>query len=531
MANFIDHETQTKIRQDFADEMEKSISSATSIRKVLSARYGISYSVIHKITTCGYKLKAAQTEYKETPKDTKVKKFKKNLQFPKTLIFTSWEIRVGLNKSFIDILKQIANYYEAELFLSSVWPDDLQFLPPEFDNFQVLMADWKINDNLMFKYVPTHALCSSPIAGWAGAHDSSIIVPGLIKDLVTEKSNKFCKQIISTGSVGRLNAFLTHYNHVEDEENRTKLMKRWSFVQNRRGGRAYEIAKQFTVPCALIVDVLDNKTFLTRYVTMEKDGTVYDKNLKFMAGKPYPERSRPEAIVLGDQHAYIADETATKASLEMCESLNPKAGVVNDFFDGSSVNHHEWNDFANVVEFPSITEEAQITRMLLDKYIDVLDTVYYKQSNHDDFLIKYLSNENNYKLGKNYKEAISLRLWQLENKRHPVIKVLELDKIKNLKFVSSKENLVIAGVSVIHGHEGVSGRRAGFRAQQRIYNRLVQAHEHSPNVYRNGALCGTNSILNPNYTIGASGWMAANVLIQPDGSLQLLPIINGVWSL
>lgn len=530
---FIELDEQEKIRKDYAKELENSKSSPTQVRKYLAAKYKRSYSTIHKITTVGYKLKQANGQYKKEDVEEAIPAAEIVLprQYPRTLIFTAWEIRVGVSDAFVDILSQMQKEYNAEVMLTSVWPSDLQFLPPNLSKFKILMSDMKINENLVFKYVPTHALAMSPIAGWSGAHESTVILPGLVKDLVTEKSNNLCKQIISTGSIGKLNAFLSHYSHIEDDDVRTRLVKRWSLVQGRRGGRIYEVAKQFTVPCALVVDVIDSKTFLTRYVTMEKEGTVYDKGLKFTAGKDSPVKSTPKALVVGDQHAYTSDTLSSAASFEMINLLNPDTIILQDFFDGASVNHHEWDDFANVVEFPSIEEEAAITKHLLVKYAEAANKIVYLQSNHDDFLIKYLASENNYKYGTNYVKAIELRLWQLQKKQHPIIKLLELDKIKNLTFSSSRDLLKIAGVNIVHGHEGISGRRVGFRAQQKVYNRMVMGHVHSPEVFRNGAVCGTNSILNPKYTIGASGWMAANTLVQPDGSLQLLPIINGKWKL
>lgn len=386
--------------------------------------------------------------------DSELKFFKKSdRNFPKTLIFTSWSVQTPPSSSFVDILKQLSTWYNAEVVISPLKVSELEFVPQSLLDFSFITQDVQLNSNLKFKYVQTTPTAVSPTSGWSGAHEESIILPGLVKDLVTEKSHKLCKQIISAGSVGRLVP-----------------------IENRVNGRAFEIAKQFTVPCALIVDLLDNKTFFTRYVTMEKEGTLYDKNLKFTAGDDGPAISRPSAIVLGDQHAYTADPLSTEASLEMCRELNPKCAVLQDFYDGAACNYHSFDDHAKVCEFPSIEEEAKITRELLEKFCNVNEKVYWKGSNHEDFLLKYLANENNYKFGNNYKTAVWLRYRQLISNRHPVEILLDFDSITNLEFVPQKEPLLISKVTTLHGSEGISGRRLGFRAQQKIYNRFVMGH-------------------------------------------------------
>lgn len=543
MSNFVDLDTQKKIKNDFETEFAKGLASATAVRRLIAGRYDKAYSTICKITNNGYKLEAAKSAAAEIPQKISKPKINPNLQLintkkaaktTRTLIFTSWEIRVGVDPKFVDILNQIKNYYSGEAYVSSVWPDDLAYMPPSLYGFQVLQSDLDINNNLMFKYVPTHALAMSPIQGWAGAHDKTIILPGLVRDIITEKSHKLSKQIIATGSIGKLNAFLSNYKHVTEEESRVEFVKRWSKVQNRRGGRSYEIAKQFTVPTALIVDILDDETFFTRYVTMERSGIVYDKGLKFIAGKSKPAVSRPKALYLGDIHAVDLDEDNMLAVEDMCQQLKPESIVAGDVFDGASCNPHELGDYSLVYKFPSLQEEGQTTRNVIERLLKLSDQFYYLISNHDDFLVRYLAKEENYKVGRNYKDAIALRLWQLENPaRHPVEGLLELDSFKRLKVVYPHETLTFAGTLVKHGHESFGGRRLGFRAQQKVYNKVVIGHVHTPEFYRNGAAVGVSCILKPSYVMNGSvnSWLHSHALIHPDGSIQLLNVIYGKWTI
>lgn len=449
----------------------------------------------------------------------------------RTLIFTAWEVRVKPDPAFVDCLRQMAHQYGAELFLVPVWPEDLRYLPRGLDDFQIVTGDFTINENLRFQYVPTHALVQSPIEGWKGAFNESRIIPGLIRDLITVPSQHLCKQVMSTGSIGRLNADLKDYSHLEkDEALRKAFTQRWAKVTNRRGGRAYALAQQYTVPSALVVDLIDHKTFTTRYVAMQNEQDfVYDLNLKFTAGQQNPAPSRPAALNTGDWHIWEKDEGSTAATYEMISHFNPAEVIVNDYFDGASVNRHTTGQPGYFSGQPSINQEAAATIRELTKLCNVAEAVTYLHSNHDDFLTAYLDRPDLWRLNNNYRTCLALENARLADGKHPIRSLLGLDAFANLRFVDDRDSHYAADVLIKHGHEGQSGARTGFRGLAKIYGKYSQAHTHSPGVFRNAVNVGTNSILNPRYVRGASGWLGANSLIQPDSSQQLLPIIEGKW--
>lgn len=448
-----------------------------------------------------------------------------------TYIITGWEIRVGVNESFLDCLNQIANYYDAEKLLVPVWKEDIPFIPTVLkDNFTILDENHQFNSNLIFHYVPTHALTASPLAGWGGAFPSkTAILPGLIKELITEPSNKYCKQLISTGSVGYLNANYEQYEEITPEhEEFTFLRRRWTTATNRAVGKTTAIAQKFIKPSALIIDILDDDTFLTRYITMNEDGVIYDLNRKFTSGKKQPESSSPLALVAGDYHAYEVEESSHRATMEMIALLNPGTVVLNDFFDGASVNHHEVSSAVSFHSAPSIAHEAEITKKLLREICDVSNSVLYMHSNHENFIYKLLDmSERYWRLNGNYADCCELQAYRMKTGRHPIIKLLDLDEFENLTFVHEKTDNYINNTLVKHGHEFYRG--GGFRSFAKTYNNIVIGHTHQPGVFRNAVNVGTNAKRDMSYSIGASAVMAANGLIQPDSSVQLLPIIDGLW--
>lgn len=445
--------------------------------------------------------------------------------WPKTVILTAWEIRVGVDLRFVETLKQMAKFYDAELFLTLCQESDLNYVPQELkDAFTIVLEDIDFNSNLRFKYVETNALLQSPLSGHQGAYDGSTIIPGLIKEMRIEPSQFYVKQLTSTGSVGHLNARVGDYVGMEDEG----FLKKWKSASTRRNGKTTAIAQNYVVPSALIIDILDNKTFLTRFVTSLDKGIVYDLNHKFTPDGV--EDYQPSALNVGDTHAYNHDAEAVEATFEMIREWSPKEVILNDFLDGISVNHHIISDPIKFIDVPTLAEEAKVTRDLLDDFCDVSEKVVYIQSNHDNFLESYLSGPTQFwRLNYNYELACDLQHYRANTGKHPIIKLLDLESIPNLLFVSERENYYVGNVLVKHGHESVNGVRAGFITMAKIYNRYCQAHLHSPAVFRNAAMAGLTARLDQGYNVGASNWLHSNVLIHKDGSMQNLPIIRGVW--
>jgi len=452
----------------------------------------------------------------------------------RTLIFTAWEVRVKPDPAFVDCLRQMAHQYGAELYIVPVWPEDIKYLPKNLSDFRLVTGDFTINENLRFQYVPTHAMVQSPVEGWKGVFDESRIIPGLVRDLLTVPSQHLCKQVMSTGSIGRLNADLVDYSHLESDDAAKKAFtRRWAQVQDRRGGKAYALAQQFTVPSALVVELLDHKTFTTRYVSMQNDGQdfLYDVNLRFTAGQQNPTPARPAALVTGDWHVWEKDEQATTATYEQISALNPAEVVVNDYFDGASCNRHTTGQPGYFAAQPAINVEAARTVAELMKLCNQAAAVTYLQSNHDDFLPAYLDKPEQWRLNNNYRTCLSLEAERIQTGRHPIDLLLGLSDFPNLRFIADKYSHYVAGTLVKHGHESINGARSNFKGMAKIYGRYVQGHTHSPAVFRNAANVGTLSILDPHYKRGASGWLHCNAVIQPDGSVQLLPIISGRWRL
>jgi hypothetical protein len=448
-------------------------------------------------------------------------------EYPKSYILTGWELRVGIDEKFIECLKQMAQVYDAELLLVPCQASDARYAPEILkDNFHIITEDIIFNKNLVLKYVETNALIQSPLAGHVGAYpDTTCIIPGLVKELRTEPSHHYVKQLISTGSVGYLDAGHEDYSELEADKD---FAKKWRTMISRKNGKPTAIAQNYISPSALVVDVLDDKTFVTRFVSSHRSGVVYDLNKRFTPTGF--EESKPLALVAGDVHAYQVDDMAYEATKEMIQQLNPREVILHDFFDGASVNYHEIGSAVKFFKAPSMSEEAEISKQVLTELCELANRVTYIQSNHDNFLMKFLDkSETLWRLNGNYRTACELQLYRVQEDKHPIIKLLDLDKFKNLKFVPERENHYVGKVLCKHGHEGLSGVRVGFFSLAKTYNFYSQGHEHAPKVFRNAVCVGLIGRMDMEYVVGANGMLPANALIQPDSSQQLLPIIHGEW--
>lgn len=428
-------------------------------------------------------------------------------------LITTYSTKTTVDREFVKLLSKVANHYSAEMLLIendylTDQNDEKVPLPAYLERFTLVENDLVLNENLQIKIIRNEALLMDPLAGLQGAFpDKSIIVPGLIMSLQTEPSPKLSKQIMTTGSVGRV---------------------RESSVTGK-SGRRWAIAREYIVPSALLVHMKSDQIFFTRYLSYRKSGELYDLNLKFTLDSSEPEISRPEAIVRGDDHVAQQDPLANKASNEMIRLMRPKAIVLNDTFDGISCSYRDSGKTADTHKRISIEHEAKITRDFILTQTKLADKVYYLDSNHDDFLIKFLDNRSGWITdSKNYEICLRLESARASGKK-PIIELLGLDDIVGLQYVDSTDKLYIAGIFVAHGSRGVRGSKSNFKASTKVFNYYSCGHSHSCAVFRNGVCVGLNGKLQMDYNDHTSGWLHANSVIHPDGSQQLIPIIDGKW--
>jgi hypothetical protein len=445
-----------------------------------------------------------------------------------TFIFTTWEARVKPDMAFIKCLRQLAKYWDAQVFLTLSHAEDVELLPQSLRDFHLLTTDLRLNENCWFRYRPTNALVQRVTTGYEGVFNETAIIPALCKELVTlpiSANAISAKQIMTSPSIGKLDAAITDYSNLSDEAQKV-LSARFASIQHRRLGANYSKAQTRVSPAALIVQVLNNKHFVTRYVTAKQEGVLYDLDKKFTPDGW--EDSRPLSLLAGDIHEWHKSDDAIAVVKSMAEVLRPRWGIVGDFFDGASCNRHEMDNPFSRAKAPTVAQEGNQAKAFLREMATWFDELKYLGSNHDNFLRSYIQQPKHWRPDDHY-TCSKLVTFCHETSRHPIEALLEMDSIGNLRFIPENEGLQVGGVHTRHGHVGVSGGKPNFWQLAKTYWNYQQGHTHSPAAWCEAACAGLCEKLDPSYRLGASGWWTSNVLTQPDNALQLCSSVSDQW--
>ena len=104
---------------------------------------------------------------------------------------------------------------------------------------------------------------------------------------------------------------------------------------------------------------------------------------------------------------------------------------------------------------------------------------------------------------------------------------------KNVRFLDYDDDYKIRGVQLgSHGDKGMSGGRSSMRSREYAHGTSITGHSHTPEILRNTYIVGTSTFLRLPYTKGsASSWMNTNAILYDNGSVQLLNIIDGQWTI
>jgi hypothetical protein len=292
----------------------------------------------------------------------------------------------------------------------------------------------------------------------------------------------------------------------------------------------------------VIVEIKDDEIFFMRQVTADDNtGNFSDLYNRVENGK-VKTLSEIEALVLGDLHCGHHDDNVLKSTFELTSQLLPKHVILHDVFDGDSISHHQMKD-----PFVQYGKEVQGTNDLgkeIDNMMGVLDNfkhfdnVVIVRSNHDDFVDRWLKNED-WKKQPTFKNAplymdLSARLLRQYATGDEVIGVIpELIKDKFPKFITlgrSASYKVKNWELGQHGDIGSNGSRGSLLQFRKLNTKIVVGHYHSPG-RKDGALAvGTSTRLRVGYNNGPSTWLQSHVIIHKDGRAQHINFINGEYT-
>lgn len=303
---------------------------------------------------------------------------------------------------------------------------------------------------------------------------------------------------------------------------------------HRIGGLAY----QDHLVGGLIVEIVNSNKFHIRQIQADEFGGFNDYDTYYKENTV--KKSSPEAITLGDTH--IGDECpiAMKAVSKLIKETGVKNIYFNDLIDFSSCSHHQEHDLHAKVtrkdHQSTIEKELKYAGNFLKEFCEKDLNYYVIRSNHDDFLLRYLSESRYYNDGINAKIGSLLQMYLLHDK-NPIEeylkKDLNLDKDINLNFLDITDSKKHGGIEhAKHGHRGNNGARGSAKSLEVSFPYSNIAHSHTPQIFRSVYQAGTLSSLSPAYTKGSpSGWMHSSIITFPNGNRQLITIIDGEYKL
>ena len=325
------------------------------------------------------------------------------------------------------------------------------------------------------------------------------------------------------------------------EGNRPKMMLTTGAItmQNYTDSKSGKVGEFHHTFGFVIIEIKDGEVFFARQVTAsDKNGSFTD--LFYNVNKGIVTKiDEIEGIVLGDLHIGHHDDDVLDKTFELMDELKPKHVILHDVFDGDSISHHQMKD-----PFIQYGKEIQGSNDL-GKEIDVMmeqlnrftkfDNVVIVRSNHDDFVDRWLKNED-WKKQPTFKNAplymdLSARLLRqyatgFENVKGVIPELINDRFPKFITLGRSASYKVKDWECGQHGDVGSNGSRGSLLQYRKLNTKIIVGHYHSPGRKDGAIAVGTTTKLRVGYNQGASTWLQSHVIIHKDGRAQHINFIK-----
>ncbi len=491
----------------------------------LAEELGVTERTIRRWASERLGLKEKSDVIPEQYSQAKLRKFDKT---KKRFIITWGQNNTEVHKGFYDNMLAYAKHIDAGIHIilgryknpTSVFEDrDEDFWVDEVDRYKdanrhnihkylSVMSDVKIQ--------PTATNPMSGMQGMSGVNSCIFGGPKVQLEMIPVLDGNKPKMMVSTGAVTLMN------------------------YTDSKSGKKGEFHHTLGF---CVVEIEDKETFYVRQVTADdKTGNFSDLFYRVENGK-VSNLKTIEAIILGDLHYGHHDQTVIDTTLKMLDKIKPNHVILHDVFDGNSISHHEMKDpFIQYGKEIAGTNdlEKEVDGMLNGlKAFEKFKNVVIVRSNHDDFLDRWLKNEDwkkqpTFKNSKLYMEYSHLLLDQYGNDPYNVKGVIPaLINKKFPKYITlgrSASYRVKNWELGQHGDIGANGTRGSLLQFRKLNTKIVVGHYHTPG-RKDGALAvGTSTNMRVGYNLGPSSWLQSHVIIHEDGRAQHINFINGKFT-
>lgn len=493
----------------------------------LGEEFGVTERTMRKWVSEKLKLKEKKDIESEQFLIAKEKKFDKT---KKRFIITYAQNATKVHTKFFENIKTYADFIDADIHViagryknpTSVWSKQ-QENDEWWDELVVSYLD--ANRHNIHKYVsilsdvkiqPTAVNPMTGMQGLSGINSCIFGSPKVQMEMIPVLEGNKPKMMLTTGAV-------TLKNYTDS-----------------KAGKKGEFHHTFGFA---IVEIKDNDTFFIRQVTANDTTGSFTDLIYRVENNEVNKINKFEGIVLGDIHCGKEDDLVITQTEKLMEKYKPKHVVLHDIFDGNSINHHEMKDpfiqyGKEINNSNNLKDEIDYMLTFLDKFKKYKNVVIVR-SNHDDFLDRWLKNEDWKKqpTPKNsvlYMELSSKLLKQYATNTDSVKGIIpELINEKYPEYITLGRNssYKIKGYECgLHGDIASNGSRGSVENFRKLNTKMIVAHSHSPS-RKDGFICvGTSTKLRIGYNIGPSSWLQSHVLIHEDGRAQHINFINGEFT-
>jgi hypothetical protein len=246
-----------------------------------------------------------------------------------------------------------------------------------------------------------------------------------------------------------------------------------------------------------------------RSVHARRDGSFIDQGTEYKEGSILP--ASPLACVMGDLHFGQTDIEAYQWAKDTAKDRNCKFLLLNDSFDGSTVNHHVKSLAERTERFDFVTDELDNHKKAIKALEEEEFTPYLVHSNHTDFLTRWAQEV--------HPDQVHHRdRFLYQQLRSGQNLTLLLDKL--LGCVTLEKDFMCGGFRIVHGHERFNGARGSIKSYNQTGTRTAYGHTHkieSLHGHENvGCLCN----LDQAYVQGFSSGIHSIGFIYPNGKFQ-----------
>lgn len=428
------------------------------------------------------------------------------------------------------LLKSMLNYCERNDALILVLPSQDVFnrksqfefqLDPLLrnDRIRVVYEDLWLNSNVMLSDIKVSAKMVNGLQGLDHLCKYATTIIGNCKQdmrIVANSPNRIPNAIMLTGA-------LTEPDFQNDAYMSDRLNK---------------LAIEDFVSGAIVVNVESDKIFHYRQVQMGSQGEIIDLGERYWPDGKW-DLVNGSVVIYGDIHGEDINFSVLDKEREITQQVGGRIAVLHDIMSCRSISHHNLDKFALMAQFAennkiSLEEEVNKCSAVLEYIANKVDNVVIVDSNHHRHLESYLNSGKFIQDKANTRYAVDAFTAMVDGEKLPLRYLLNnksdlQDYAKDkIKWLEPNEEFSMYGCELWHHGDRSSGGSKGnaLQAYHKAHKASFSAHKHQPSIYRSAYCVGLSAKMFLGYNFGLSGWLNGLGVLYPNGSRQLINIIE-----